>query len=205
MTQREEFEAWKKLNNALGYGLSRNNAPGSDLDGYQNAYTQGQWQAWQAAQAYGFEGENRMSKQVMQRALDALWVATEHNALHFDENHNTVVQGRSAISELRAEIVKPEVEPVAWVLFRKDEDGLEPVQFCCGKEKPEGEFKDRFELRSVHVSPPDTEAMRRDAERYRWLRDECRDSDIKAGIVWIGQGVGIDAAIDAAINAKESK
>lgn len=51
MTQREEFEAWKKIKNALGYGLSRNNTPGSDLDGYQDTYTNGQWLAWQAAQA----------------------------------------------------------------------------------------------------------------------------------------------------------
>ena len=49
--QREAFEAWKKINNALGYGLSRNNTPGSDLDGYEDAYTQGQWAAWRAAQA----------------------------------------------------------------------------------------------------------------------------------------------------------
>ena len=35
-----------------------------------------------------------------------------------------------------------------------------------------------------------------DASRYRWLRDCCTDSDISAGLGWIGQSVGIDAAID---------
>lgn len=28
----------------------------------------------------------------------ALWVTTEHNALHFGEKHNTVIHGRAAIS-----------------------------------------------------------------------------------------------------------
>lgn len=31
--------------------------------------------------------------------LEALWVATEHNALHFGEQHNTVIQGRAAIAK----------------------------------------------------------------------------------------------------------
>ena len=41
--------------------------------------------------------------------------------------------------------------------------------------------------------------LRLDAERYRWLRDECKDADIAASLGWMGQDVGIDAAIDAAI------
>lgn len=48
-------------------------------------------------------------------------------------------------------------EPVAWVLLRQDEDGLEPVQFYGGKQKPEGDFKDRFTLRPVcfaDATPP---------------------------------------------------
>jgi hypothetical protein len=46
---RKSFEAWKKTGSC--FYLSRNNAPGSDLDGYQDAYTQGQWVTWQAALA----------------------------------------------------------------------------------------------------------------------------------------------------------
>lgn len=38
---------------------------------------------------------------------------------------------------------------MAWVLFRRDEDGLEPVMLYGGSDKPEGEFKDRFELHAV--------------------------------------------------------
>lgn len=30
---------------------------------------------------------------------EALWVATEHNALHFGESHNTVIQGRAALAQ----------------------------------------------------------------------------------------------------------
>lgn len=53
-------------------------------------------------------------------------------------------------------------EPVAWVLLRKDEDGLEPVMFYGGKNKPEGEFKDRFVLRPVcfaDTAPQTTQAV----------------------------------------------
>lgn len=34
---------------------------------------------------------------------DALWTLTEHNALHFGEQHSTVIQGRAALSALQAE------------------------------------------------------------------------------------------------------
>ena len=53
---RKSFEAWKKTGSC--FYLSRNNAPGSDLDGYQDAYTQGQWVAWQAALAQQGERKN---------------------------------------------------------------------------------------------------------------------------------------------------
>ena len=46
---RAAFEVWKRQHG--GHYMSRNNAPGSDLSGYQDAHTQGQWQAWQAAVA----------------------------------------------------------------------------------------------------------------------------------------------------------
>ena len=42
--QRELFEAWNGP-----HFLTRNNTPGSDLSGYQYRYTQGRWDAWQAA------------------------------------------------------------------------------------------------------------------------------------------------------------
>lgn len=45
--ERVAFEAWKRKQG--GHYMSRNNAPGSDLNGYQDAHTQGQWEAWQAA------------------------------------------------------------------------------------------------------------------------------------------------------------
>lgn len=43
-----------------------------------------------------------------------------------------------------------QAEPVAWILFRRDEDGLEPIRFYGSDEKPDGEFKDRFVLYPVH-------------------------------------------------------
>jgi hypothetical protein len=42
--------------------------------------------------------------------------------------------------------------------------------------------------------------LRRDAERYRWLRDKCIDVDIRAGLAWMSQEFDtLEAAIDAAI------
>lgn len=37
---------------------------------------------------------------------EALWICVEHNALHFGETHNTVVQGRAALASaaLRARV-----------------------------------------------------------------------------------------------------
>lgn len=35
--------------------------------------------------------------------FDALWIAVEHNALHFGENHNTVIAGRAALKKAMGE------------------------------------------------------------------------------------------------------
>ena len=40
---------------------------------------------------------------------EALWICVEHNALHFGETHNTVVQGRAAL----ASAAQPPAEPAA--------------------------------------------------------------------------------------------
>lgn len=48
----------------------------------------------------------RANAQLMAAApdlFDALWVATEHNALRFGESHNTVIQGRAALAKARGE------------------------------------------------------------------------------------------------------
>ena len=58
-----------------------------------------------------------------------------------------------AVEDHVTEAVQPVQEPVAWVLFRRDEDGLEPVMFYGG-ERPTGAFKDRFELRGIYLSEP---------------------------------------------------
>ena len=134
-----------------------------------------------------------MTKQAMQKALDAL-------------ERGEVLCEVTAANILRAALDAP-VEPVAWVLFRKDEDGLEPIQFYGGKEKPEGEFKDRFELRPVCFAD-DTEAMRRDAERYRWLANVHGWRLLKhfpANRPYMDASEVIDEAIDAAIAVQGGK
>lgn len=41
---------------------------------------------------------------------------------------------------------------------------------------------------------------RMDASRYRWLRDKCKDVDIKAGLGWLAVGKGnIDDGVDDAM------
>jgi hypothetical protein len=48
------------------------------------------------------------------------------------------------------------------------------------------------------------DALRADAERYRWLRDKCQWSDVRAEFGWQGDVPGgLDTAIDAAM--KEGK
>lgn len=66
--------------------------------------------------------------------------------------------------------VVQQADPVAWVLFRRDDDGLDPVTFYGGKEKPEGVFKDRFELHGVYTRKvPNTPQLTQQAEQG-WVR-----------------------------------
>lgn len=46
---------------------------------------------------------------------EALWICVEHNALHFGETHNTVVQGRAAL----ASAAQPERVPLTDVQINK--------------------------------------------------------------------------------------
>lgn len=51
----------------------------------------------------------------------------------------------------------------------------------------------------------EVEAMRKDAERYRWLRGRLPGSAYRiAGVIYSEGGDGVDAAIDAAMAAKEA-
>lgn len=149
-----------------------------------------------------------MSKQVMQRALDALTGVLDDDKdvrkASITGGLYEVVDCRQAIAELRAAIDAPEVEPVGYT----NADGLKYVDahfVKIAKCFPPGEWI------AVYAAPPDTEAMRRDAERYRWLRDQ--NADLEAGfyvgnetdalpedITWVG--CDLDAVIDAAIAAQ---
>jgi hypothetical protein len=152
-----------------------------------------------------------MSKQLLQTALDALWVLTEHDALHFGENHNTVLQGRAAIAELRAEIAKP-VEPVAWTVTEMDS-----VITNSDKQTNAIQFSQRYlDMHDIplHTTPPDTEGLRRDAERYRAIRNGLEVDPDNSGIVvsmiddFGGstlRGDAADQAIDAAMVAQGRK
>jgi hypothetical protein len=51
----------------------------------------------------------------------------------------------------------------------------------------------------------EAEAVRKDAERYRWLRGRLPGSAYRiAGVIYSEGGDGVDAAVDAAMSAKEA-
>lgn len=52
------------------------------------------------------------------------------------------------------ELAQPtDTKPMAWVLLRNDEDGLQPIMFFGGADKPKDDYKDKFELRPVWLTP----------------------------------------------------
>lgn len=146
-----------------------------------------------------------MSKRAMQTALDALTGVLDDDK---DVRKASITGGlyevvgcRQAIAELRAAIAAPEVEPVGCVA----KDGFTILYFQVNALP--------FET-DLYTTPPDTEALRRDAERYRWLQTRAYVGVApypKPHEVWClrlpnPKGFNnLDAAIDAAINAKETK
>ena len=78
----------------------------------------------------------------------------------------------------------PAQEPVGWVLLRRDDDGLEPVMFYGGKQKPEGEFKDRFTLRPVcfvDATPPAAQRQHVTDGSLCWCEPETSYTDPETG------------------------
>lgn len=60
---------------------------------------------------------------------EALWICVEHNALHFGERHNTVVQGRAALANSA-----PKAAPSPASVARPSEDAVNRA----GEEAPDG-------------------------------------------------------------------
>ena len=57
----------------------------------------------------------------------------------------------------------------------------------------------RRQMMADHEKDAEIALLREDAGRYYWLRDECKEADIIAGLDWIASGhKNLDAAIDAA-------
>lgn len=46
--------------------------------------------------------ENPMPNSPIEQAIEALWVVSEHNALHHGDTHNTTLQCRAALAALRS-------------------------------------------------------------------------------------------------------
>lgn len=158
-----------------------------------------------------------MSKQVMQRALSALEDAGTlttydwHPASIFKRFYASATgdyvdlrqlreKTAPAIEALRAEIAKP-VEPVGHFYFDRDD-------FTYKQAKDKISFPACIKL---YTTPPDTEAMRRDAERLQHLCNSvrCASANIDGKHGWNflhGHGWTTGAtfreAIDAAIAAQ---
>jgi hypothetical protein len=97
-----------------------------------------------------------MSKEAMKLAAEFNKRFTSMNGIDVPERVTVPRDEWRALFAALAE-QPAQQEPVAWVLLRQDEDGFEPIQFYGGKQKPEGDFKDRFTLRPVcfaDASPP---------------------------------------------------
>jgi hypothetical protein len=157
-----------------------------------------------------------MSKQAMQKALDALTGVLDDDKdvrkASITGGLYEVVDCRQAIAELRAAIDAP-VDPVAWGLLAKVEDGTwnlqYPVRFAEADAKADRnmyEESTQIRIEPLFTTPPDTEAMRRDAERYRWLRDGNDAKHSKAMTIATQHfGLEWDDLIDAAIAAQGGK
>jgi len=136
-----------------------------------------------------------VSKQAMQKALDALEI-NRVMAQDADGNYTKEVTPKlitAAIADLRAALDAP-VEPVAW------------TNASWLSNPHAGHFRaDKTASFNVpmYTTPPDTEGLRRDAERYRWLRDGNDAKHSKAMTIATKHfGIEWDDLIDAAIAAQ---
>ena len=95
-------------------------------------------------------------RQAAQQALEALegWEHCDEwvwpvSALEQSKRNTT-----ESLAALRTAL-EQQAEPVAHVLFRQDDDGLEPIMFYSPKTAPDPRtLKDRFVLKDVWLSPP---------------------------------------------------
>ncbi|CAB5224450.1 hypothetical protein UFOVP393_82 [uncultured Caudovirales phage] len=93
------------------------------------------------------------------RALYATQQVTQHPCKWPTCQSEKVQQALA--DEIQQELVgseqpaQPQQKPVAWVMFRQDEDGLEPIMFGGPGTAPDpATLKDRFVLKDVWLSPP---------------------------------------------------
>jgi hypothetical protein len=142
-----------------------------------------------------------VSKQAMQKALDALEI-NRVMAQDADGNYTKEVTPKlitAAIADLRAALDAP-VEPVAW------------TNASWLSNPHAGHFRaDKTASFNVpmYTTPPDTEGLRRDAERYRWLTDDHPDRETREAVIRIGGSIwcrgkgSTDSSIDAAMEASK--
>ena len=140
-----------------------------------------------------------LPREVVQDALDALeWAwGCEHMR----------AKKREAIEALRTALAaeQPKPEPVAYFDLQKQ------VFYWARPTMIDVPMTVALEPLPLYTAPPEDEALRRDAERYRYLRDKAYvwDSDMPKAMrpvaLWLHAdgNANIDAAIDAAM--KEDK
>jgi phage tail protein X len=113
-----------------------------------------------------YAGRSQLTEEAGEAARQQLLDALEAQAVDLDVQAGSIEAVQAANQRLaderdalRSELAALKAQPspvaqevgdvVAWVLLRVDDDGLEPVMFYGGKDKPSGEFKERFTLRPV--------------------------------------------------------
>lgn len=119
----------------------------------------------------------------------------------------------AANRELRAILAQPAeaegVEVVAW-LHRQGNHTEAADRPLTEDEEARGWEQDELLTVTQHLAAlsavtAERDRLREDAERYRWLRGRLPGSAYRiAGVIYSEGGDGVDAAVDAAMAAKEA-
>lgn len=142
-------------------------------------------------------------KRLMKLITDAL--GNDHPAFH---DLMALVMDARALNQ-RLAVKEGEFAPHGWLCWP---DGLEmrpdTAQFYqyepMAYPRRQQAFIAQNTAQPAHPVSDDQQA--KDAARYRWLRDDCLDADVRAGLAWMSQEyLTLDTAIDAALSATKQE
>lgn len=110
----------------------------------EKAYKIGHRDARHAAAELVCSASPPASPSTLRQAMEALWVCAEHNALHFGENHNTVIQSRAALSAIKAELAAPSLPLTSDKVQMPDKarQGIEALHYAVDQLLTTGRYVD---------------------------------------------------------------